>query len=491
MAAFTFQHLDLFVLVGLCGAVWSAAVNTPSNYDVAAIPHKISRLFDGNQESLYYTAISPHNLPFWQAKWNNLGSLVELVDGREWKTSKWHYEPSNGLCKEFSELYPKLAAPRECNLSKHYALLGNNAFMAKDTAPPDSTDRERLMYPLVANKYGAFDFAYNPSAIFPSGNKNATTSNAFFWVNYMHDFFHSYGFDEQSGNFQYVNFGNKGWGRDPVLVTVQDSRNPNNAAMISNLDGDAGRMQFGLDDTIIPLHDYALDVSMIIHECTHGVVRRLADGADTISCLTTTESLGMNEGYADTFAILLQLAKDDGREKEIEYLPFLQDYGGRIFRYSTNMTVNPLTYTMAKEYFAVKDEWLSGKYKYVIGCLWASMLYETYFNIRDKMAKNDKFFNEDWLTADELRKVDHGSKISAPNTYMALLVVESLRWLECNPTMVDGLDALLKADSKLTNGEYGKEIRAAFRRRGVESPVSAVPSPASSDETKNVQSATE
>ena len=88
-------------------------------------------------------------------------------------------------------------------------------------------------------------------------------------------------------------------------------------------------------------------------------------------------------------------------------------------------------------------------------------------------------FNKAWLTAEELKKpADHTSKLDAPNTYMALLVVESLRWLKCNPTMVDGLDALLKADKYLTNGEYKEEIKAAFRRRGVELLAAATEAPA-------------
>ena len=60
------------------------------------------------------------------------------------------------------------------------------------------------------------------------------------------------------------------------------------------------------------------------------------------------------------------------------------------------------------------------------------------------------------------------SKINAPNTYMALLAVTSLKMLKCNSTMNDAADAFLKADKMLTDGAYEEAIANAFKRRGVE-----------------------
>lgn len=94
-----------------------------------------------------------------------------------------------------------------------------------------------------------FDYAYN-DANGPSNaaNQKATVIQAFYMVNWLHDFWYNHGFDEEAGNGQKDNFGRGGLDNDPVHVEIQDHSGRNNANMFSVTDGSAPRMQMYLFD---------------------------------------------------------------------------------------------------------------------------------------------------------------------------------------------------------------------------------------------------
>ena len=60
-------------------------------------------------------------------------------------------------------------------------------------------------------------------------NRNLAITNLFYIVNMMHDLSYAYGFNEESGNFQFTNFGNKGLGGDGVIVRAQMTTSTNDA----------------------------------------------------------------------------------------------------------------------------------------------------------------------------------------------------------------------------------------------------------------------
>ena len=70
----------------------------------------------------------------------------------------------------------------------------------------------------------------------------AAQANVFYWVNTIHDYFYSLGFDEPAGNFQLDNFGKGGEGLDFVWAEVLDGAGTNNASYGTPPDGFAGRM---------------------------------------------------------------------------------------------------------------------------------------------------------------------------------------------------------------------------------------------------------
>ncbi len=98
-----------------------------------------------------------------------------------------------------------------------------------------------------------FDFPFNQSAE-PDTYVDAATVNLFYAVNYVHDLFYHYGFNEAAGNFQSNNNGNGGFGNDHVIAESQDNADGatpdrNNANFFTPNDGSSGRMQMFLWDS--------------------------------------------------------------------------------------------------------------------------------------------------------------------------------------------------------------------------------------------------
>ncbi|HEX7829201.1 MAG TPA: M36 family metallopeptidase [Thermoanaerobaculia bacterium] len=71
----------------------------------------------------------------------------------------------------------------------------------------------------------------------------AAVQQMFYNVNFLHDWFYDYGFNEASLNAQTNNFGRGGLGADPILAEGQDMSNLDNANMNTPADGASPRMQ--------------------------------------------------------------------------------------------------------------------------------------------------------------------------------------------------------------------------------------------------------
>lgn len=117
---------------------------------------------------------------------------------------------------------------------------GNNVWAQEDQngnngqgASPDGTDD------LV------FDFDIDLT-LEPEDYVDASTTNLFYWNNIMHDVFYKYGFDEESGNFQQVNYSGLGLGNDYVFADSQDGSGTNNATFGTPPEGSRPRMSMFL-----------------------------------------------------------------------------------------------------------------------------------------------------------------------------------------------------------------------------------------------------
>lgn len=123
---------------------------------------------------------------------------------------------------------------------------GNNADAYVDHAAPDGLTTGDFRADLTSA--GTFDRLYDLSAS-PVANidqSKAAITNAFYTVNWLHDYWYISGFNEAAGNAQRDNYGRGGLDNDAMRVEVQDNYfagSRNNANMSTPADGLRPRMQ--------------------------------------------------------------------------------------------------------------------------------------------------------------------------------------------------------------------------------------------------------
>lgn len=286
-----------------------------------------------------------------------------------------------------------------------------------------------------------FDFPHDVAqdpALFPS----AAITNAFYWVNTLHDIHYQYGFTEAAGNFQSNNYGKGGLGNDPVLIDVHDGGG-GGAAFVSPKDGQSPRMTLTI--RAAPSRDNAIDNDIIIHEYGHGISERLTGGPANNQGLNATQSRGMGEGWSDWWAIMLTQVPSDAKLDSYPIGAFLvNDPGGiRRFPYSFDMAINPLTY-------ADYNNASTRSSQHAIGEIWASALWDMNWLLVEKHGFSSDFY--------------HGT---GGNNLALQLVMDGLKLQGTNPSLLDSRDAILAADFALTGGQNHAEIWTAFARRGM------------------------
>lgn len=129
--------------------------------------------------------------------------------------------------------------------------------------------------------------------------------NAFYFANFMHDFFFMLGFDEAL-NFQVRNFTGIGAGGDPVQIIVSNRREPDLASMNTLADGRRAVMRLGTASVSDATLNTALDSDIVFHEYTHGVTRRMVGRSLEPDPLQLKISDGLSEGWSDYFALTIQ-----------------------------------------------------------------------------------------------------------------------------------------------------------------------------------------
>jgi len=196
-----------------------------------------------------------------------------------------------------------------------------------------------------------------------------------------------------------------------------------------------------------PLRETALDASVILHEYTHGISNRLTGGPVNVLCLSNAEQMG--EGWSDWMALALTHDPSRPNPESRAIGPYLRFTNGegpgvRPTRYSRDLTENPATYDRIKS----GDELVAARTGYV----WASMLWEVYWNLIDKHGFNPNVY-EPWNTGG--------------NNLAIQLVTDGMKIQPCSPGFVTGRDAILKADQYLTGGANQCAIWRGFAKRGL------------------------
>lgn len=189
--------------------------------------------------------------------------------------------------------------------------------------------------------------------------------------------------------------------------------------------------------------DGDFDNGIIAHEYGHGISNRLTGGAGNSNCLNNTEQMG--EGWSDWFGLMLTMKPGDsgitGRGIGTYALGQPPTGSGiRTYRYSTDMIVNPHTYSSI----------ISLAAPHGVGSVWCAMLWELTWDLIDAYGFDDDFYNGE-----------------GGNNIAMALVTEGLKLQPCNPGFVDGRNAILAADDLLYNGIHKCLIWKAFAKRGL------------------------
>ncbi|MCF8426032.1 MAG: M36 family metallopeptidase [Bacteroidia bacterium] len=192
------------------------------------------------------------------------------------------------------------------------------------------------------------------------------------------------------------------------------------------------------------VYDSDLDNGVIAHEYGHGISTRLTGGPANSSCLGNQEQAG--EGWSDFFALALTTRTwetSTGAARGIGTWVIDEDSTGlgiRDYRYSRNMTINPMTYNRIKTLSVPHG----------VGSVFCTMLYDIYWDMIDLYG-----FDPDWYNG------------NGGNNKTMQLVIDGLKLQKCNPGFVDMRNAIILADSINNNGIHKDLLWKAFARRGL------------------------
>jgi len=283
--------------------------------------------------------------------------------------------------------------------------------------------------------------------VYSNGNQYeaAAITNLFYWNNIIHDLLFQYGFDEESGNFQEMNYTGLGAGGDSVNAEAQDGSGSCNANFATPADGQNPRMQM----YVCGDKDGDFDNLVIVHEYGHGVSNRLTGGPGNSGCLSGQEQMG--EGWSDYLGAIMTMQPGDVGATPRAVGTYLTGQGpnGNGFRdypYSTDFAVNPQTYDFIK----------TAAVPHGVGSVWTTMLWELTWALIDEHGLGNDIYN---FTGDV--NVDGG------NVQALALVMEGMKLQPCLPGFIDGRDAIFAADQAIYGGANECIIWDAFARRGL------------------------
>lgn len=189
--------------------------------------------------------------------------------------------------------------------------------------------------------------------------------------------------------------------------------------------------------------DGSFDNGIIIHEYAHGISNRLTGGASTTNCLIDQEQMG--EGWSDWVAMVTTAKSTDyaGQKRGIGTYVSREPgtaNGVRRYPYSTDMSVNPLTYGSVAE----------NPGKHALGEVWCATLWDLYWAMVDKYG-----FDPNW------------ENTSSGNGRAVRLVLDGMKYQPCNPGFVDGRNAIFLADEMNYNNADTCLLSLVFARRGL------------------------
>jgi extracellular elastinolytic metalloproteinase len=196
-----------------------------------------------------------------------------------------------------------------------------------------------------------------------------------------------------------------------------------------------------------PKRDSDLENSILIHELTHGLSNRLTGGPQNSNCLSTPESGGMGEGWSDALAFIFAARPDWKRTTNYKIGEWVLGNGRgiRTHPYSTLLNINPSKYSDIATRRSLEV--------HAIGEVWASMLYEVYWNVVEIGGYTEN------LAAD--------ARGNFGNVHFLQMLLDGMKIQPCNPTFVQARDAILAAEKVDHGGKYKCAIWKGFAKRGL------------------------
>jgi Zn-dependent metalloprotease len=289
---------------------------------------------------------------------------------------------------------------------------GNNAISYHDLDDTNTVGYQPQTPDNTDSAYQHFNYTYT-DAINTSGGTDVTTdrdaviTQAFYYVNMLHDYYYNLGFDEVSRNFQDDNFGRGGLENDRVLVEVDNGFNNGdccNAFMDSNNDGTNGRLtlRVGLQPDNLDMHR-AMNGDTVTHEFGHGLSSRMV-GMGNLGSGVQTGALG--EGWSDAAAT--ELWND----------PVYGEYNN-----GNNATgIRGVSYDTSTMVYSDLCSWSGGCQVHRDGRIWATVMWQVRAALIDTYGQ---------VTGTALH---------------AQLLIDSMKNSPTNPSYLDARDGYLAAD---------------------------------------------
>lgn len=200
--------------------------------------------------------------------------------------------------------------------------------------------------------------------------------------------------------------------------------------------------------------DGSFDNGIITHEYGHGITNRLTgNGYTCLSKYASKEQMG--EGWSDFFALMLSNSPNDnaGVPRSVGTYASGQTTTGaglRTAKYSPDFSINNYTYADTNGLELEEDGEIVADV-HAIGFIWASMLWDLHWKYAEKYGYSS----------------DVTANINSGSARILQLVTDALKLQICNPTFIDGRNAILSAEMLTTKGENRCMIWNTFARRGL------------------------
>lgn len=236
--------------------------------------------------------------------------------------------------------------------------------------------------------------------------------------------------------------------------------------LITNAEGEyiktklAANTTVNVDLRLDAKYDGSFDNGIVTHEYGHGISNRLTGtGYNCLNAGASREQMG--EGWSDFFALMLTTKPGDNSTMARAIGTYaggqgITGGGIRPAKYSPDFTINNYTYTDTNGM-----EYNNGQAivpdVHSIGFVWATMLWD--------------------LNWEYVAKYGYASDVTSNTTSgsarVLQLVTDALKLQACNPTFIDGRNAILAAELATTQGADKCMIWKTFAKRGLGENASA------------------